>query len=69
MAVLAGGEPDSELMRLAGDAAGNPLYITELIAALTRSARVTLTGTGAAAVTAGSTPGSLSAAIADRLAS
>ena len=67
VAVLAGGEPDSELMRLADDAAGNPLYITELIAALTRSARVTITGTGAAAVTAGSTPGSLSAAIADRL--
>jgi DNA-binding CsgD family transcriptional regulator len=67
VAILAGGEPDSELMRLAGDAAGNPLYITELIAALTRSARVTITGTGAAAVTAGLTPGSLSAAIADRL--
>ena len=67
VAVLAGGEPDSELMRLADDAGGNPLYITELIAALTRSARVTITGTGAAAVTAGSTPGSLSAAIADRL--
>ena len=29
VAVLAGGEPDSELMRLADDAAGNPLYITD----------------------------------------
>ena len=35
-------------MRLADDAAGNPLYITELIAALTRSSRVTDTDTGVA---------------------
>jgi hypothetical protein len=46
VAALAGGEPDGELLRLADEAAGNPLYITELVAALTRSSGVTVTGTG-----------------------
>ena len=55
------------MLRLADGAAGNPLYVTELITALTRSSKVTITGTGAATLTAGSAPGSLSAAIADRL--
>src|SRR5580692_9249837 len=64
---LAGGVPDERLLRLAGDAAGNPLYITELVAALTRSSSVTITGAGDAELTNGSAPGSLSAAIADRL--
>jgi tetratricopeptide (TPR) repeat protein len=67
VAALAGGRPDGSLLRLAGGAAGNPLYVTELITALTRSAKVTITGTGVATLTAGSAPGSLSAAIADRL--
>ena len=39
VAALAGGRPDRELLRLADDAAGNPLYITELVSALTRSSR------------------------------
>jgi tetratricopeptide (TPR) repeat protein len=67
VADLAGGRPDGSLLRLAGGAVGNPLYVTELITALTRSSKVTITGTGVATLTAGSAPGSLSAAIADRL--
>src|SRR5690349_18614447 len=67
VAALAGGEPDSNLLRLAGGAAGNPLYLTELVAALARSSSVTITGAGAAELTNDSAPGSLSAAIADRL--
>jgi predicted ATPase len=67
VAALVGGRPDGELLRLADDAAGNPLYITELIAALTRSARVAVTAAGVATLAAGSAPSSLSAAIADRL--
>src|SRR5262249_5260612 len=43
---LAGGKPGDDLLRLAGGAAGNPLYITELVAALARSARLTVTGAG-----------------------
>jgi DNA-binding CsgD family transcriptional regulator len=67
VANLAGGEPDERLLRLAADAAGNPLYITELVAALTRSCSVTITNTGGAELTNDSAPSSLSAAIADRL--
>jgi tetratricopeptide (TPR) repeat protein len=67
VAALAGGRPDGSLLRLAEEAAGNPLYVTELITALTRSSKVTITGPGTATLTAGSAPGSLSAAIADRL--
>ena len=64
---LAGGKPGRKLLRLADGAAGNPLYITELVAALARSSRVTITGTGAAELTGDTAPSSLSAAIADRL--
>ncbi len=67
VAALAGGTPDEELLRLAGGAAGNPLYVTELVAALARSSRLTITGAGAAELTGGPAPSSLSAAIADRL--
>ena len=67
VAALAGGRPDDKLLRLASSAAGNPLYLTELIAALTRSSSVTITRAGKAKLTSGSAPGSLSAAIADRL--
>ena len=67
VAALAGGRPDGELLRLADDAAGNPLYITELVSALTRSSRVRITETGMTTIAAGSAPSSLSAAIADRL--
>jgi len=67
VAGLAGGEPDGNLLRLADGAAGNPLYLTELVAALARSSGLTVTETGAAELAGGSAPSSLSAAIADRL--
>jgi DNA-binding CsgD family transcriptional regulator len=67
VAALAGGEPGDELLRLADGAAGNPLYVTELVAALDRSSSLTVTEAGAAEVAGGSAPVSLSAAIADRL--
>ena len=67
VADLAGGRPDGNLLRLADGAAGNPLYLTELVAALTRSSGLTVTEAGAAMLAGGSAPSSLSAAIADRL--
>jgi DNA-binding CsgD family transcriptional regulator len=67
VAALAGGKPDGKLLRLADGAAGNPLYVTELVAALMRGSRVTVTSAGAAKLSNGSAPSSLSAAIADRL--
>ena len=81
VAVLAGGRPDGSLLRLAEGAAGNPLYLTELVAALMRGSNLTLTPAGTAALAdgtglagaepgsavPGSIPGSLSAVIADRL--
>jgi DNA-binding CsgD family transcriptional regulator/tetratricopeptide (TPR) repeat protein len=67
VAALAGGRPDGNLMELAEGAAGNPLYVTELVAALDRASRLTVTEAGAAELAGGSAPGSLSAAIADRL--
>ena len=67
VADLAGGKPDGDLLRLADGAAGNPLYLTELVAALARSSSLTVTETGAAKLAGGSAPSSLSAAIADRL--
>jgi DNA-binding CsgD family transcriptional regulator/tetratricopeptide (TPR) repeat protein len=63
---LAGGRPDESLLRLADGAAGNPLYVTELVAALIRGSRLSITEAGAATL-AGPAPDSLSAAIADRL--
>ena len=78
--MLAGGRPDGSLLRLAEGAAGNPLYLTELVAALMRGSNLTLTPAGTAALAdgtdlggqpgspgPGSIPGSLSAVIADRL--
>ena len=67
VAALAGGMPGEDLLRLADGAAGNPLYLTELVAALARSSSVAVTGAGTAELTSGSAPSSLSAAIADRL--
>ena len=62
-----GGKPDDKLLRLADGAAGNPLYVIELVDALARSSSVRVTGAGTAVLTNGSAPASLSAAIADRL--
>jgi DNA-binding CsgD family transcriptional regulator len=67
LAALAGGKPDDDLLRLADGAAGNPLYASELVAALDRGSGLTVTDTGTATLASGSAPGSLSAAIADRL--
>jgi DNA-binding CsgD family transcriptional regulator len=67
VAALAGGSPDDNLRRLADGAAGNPLYVTELVAALARSSSLTITNMGAAKLTSDEAPSSLSAAIADRL--
>jgi DNA-binding CsgD family transcriptional regulator/tetratricopeptide (TPR) repeat protein len=67
VAALAGGKPDGDLLDLAAGAAGNPLYLTELVAALIRGSRLTVTEAGVAELASGSAPGSLSAAIADRL--
>jgi tetratricopeptide (TPR) repeat protein/transcriptional regulator with XRE-family HTH domain len=67
VAALAGGRPDEKLLLLADGAAGNPLYLTELVAALARSSSVTVTGTGTAELTSASAPSSLAAAIADRV--
>jgi DNA-binding CsgD family transcriptional regulator len=67
VAALAGGKPDGKLLRLADGAAGNPLYVTEMVAALARGSSLTITETGDAQLASGSAPGSLSAAIADRL--
>jgi DNA-binding CsgD family transcriptional regulator len=67
IATLADGKPGDDLLQLADGAAGNPLYVTELVAALVRGSRVTITEAGAAHLTGGPAPGSLSAAIADRL--
>ena len=67
VAALAGGKPGDDLLRLAGGAAGNPLYVTELVAALARSSSLTITDTGAVKLANSSAPSSLSAAIADRL--
>src|SRR5271168_5208818 len=57
---LAGGRPDHNLLRLADGAAGNPLYLTELVAALARSSKLSVTEAGAAELTGGSAPSSLS---------
>jgi tetratricopeptide (TPR) repeat protein len=67
VAALVGGPPDAGLLRLAGDAAGNPLYITELVAALARSTHLVAADNGQVTVTEGPVPRSLAAAIADRL--
>ena len=64
---LAGGKPDDELMQLADGAAGNPLYLTELVDALARSSGLTISDAGAAELTSEHAPESLPAAIADRL--
>jgi DNA-binding CsgD family transcriptional regulator len=64
---LAGGRPDPGLLRLAAGAAGNPLYLTELFAALARSGGIAVTPSGTAQLAADSVPDSLPGAIADRL--
>ncbi|MBO0826075.1 MAG: AAA family ATPase, partial [Actinobacteria bacterium] len=66
---LSGGRPDDGLLRLAEGAAGNPLYLTELIATLVRGSSLTVTANGTATLVEAGGSGSapLSAVIADRL--
>jgi DNA-binding CsgD family transcriptional regulator len=66
VAGLAAGRPGPRLLQVAGDAAGNPLYVTELVAALDRGERLARTH-GTVEVTAGATPTTLTEAIGDRL--
>ncbi|GAA4462422.1 ATP-binding protein [Phytohabitans houttuyneae] len=61
-----GGRPGPRLLQLAGGAAGNPLYVTELVDALARGGALTMDD-GLVEATGTRTPGSLSAAIADRV--
>jgi ATP/maltotriose-dependent transcriptional regulator MalT len=67
VARLAGGKPDSNLMRAANGAAGNPLYLTELVSALARGDRLVVTSAGTVELSGDAGPNSLPAAIADRL--
>ncbi|HKN55360.1 MAG TPA: AAA family ATPase [Amycolatopsis sp.] len=71
VATLAGGKPGEELQRLADGAAGNPLYLTELIDALARGSYLVVDEAGIVELTGGplpkALPDSLPAAIADRL--
>src|SRR5580704_16887069 len=48
VAALAGGRPDGGLRRLAEGAAGNPLYVSEMVAARARSSGLRITDAGAA---------------------
>ena len=67
VAKLAGGKPGDRLAELADGAAGNPLYLTELLDALTRSSCLAVDDAGIAELTGGPIPDSLPEAIADRL--
>ncbi len=67
VAALARGKPGGNLRRLAEGAAGNPLYVTELVDAVARSSSLTITDAGAVELASGTAPSSLAAAIADRL--
>ncbi|HEX6352212.1 ATP-binding protein, partial [Actinophytocola sp.] len=64
---LSHGQPGKSLLRIAADAAGNPLYLTELVAALIRAERLAVSDGGEVEVANGPVPESLSSAIADRL--
>ena len=64
---LVGGVPGPRLLELAGGAAGNPLYLTELVDVLVRADALRHTDDMVEAEET-TTPGSLAAAITDRLA-
>ncbi|MEU7530535.1 AAA family ATPase [Saccharothrix sp. NPDC042600] len=51
VAALAGGAPDDRLVRLAGDAGGNPLFLVELVEALVRGGAIEVDATGTARLT------------------
>ena len=64
---LAGGSPSPELTELAKGAAGNPLYLTELVEALAREGGLDVTPDGVAKLSGDGAPRSLSSAIESRL--
>ena len=64
---LCGGEPDRRLLQLAAGAAGNPLYLTELLDALVRGGSLRTTKPGRIGVVRGAAPRTLTAAIQARL--
>jgi DNA-binding CsgD family transcriptional regulator/tetratricopeptide (TPR) repeat protein len=66
VAGLAGGRPGPQLCRLAEGAAGNPLYVTELVDALLRGGALGVVG-GVVEATAAPAPGTLTEAILGRL--
>jgi DNA-binding CsgD family transcriptional regulator len=68
VAELAGGTPGPRLARLTESAAGNPLYLTELVDALARAGTLAPADTGATVdATEQDAPASLAEAIGDRL--
>jgi tetratricopeptide (TPR) repeat protein len=67
VATAAGGPPDANLIRLAEGAAGNPLFLTELIEALRRDNALRITNAGTAELVGTGVPESLPAAIQKRL--
>ena len=74
VAALVGGAPDDALVAIAGDAAGNPLYLTELVEALRRGPGIAISAARVATLAAdpllaGPVPRSLAAAVASRLTS
>jgi DNA-binding CsgD family transcriptional regulator len=64
---LSDGQPGESLLRVAAEAAGNPLYLTELMATLARADRLETSRAGVVEVTGGPVPESLLSAIVDRL--
>jgi DNA-binding CsgD family transcriptional regulator len=64
---LSDGRPGESLLRVVAEAAGNPLYLTELVAALSRSDRLAVSESGLVEVTSGPVPQSLLSAIVNRL--
>jgi DNA-binding CsgD family transcriptional regulator/tetratricopeptide (TPR) repeat protein len=67
LARLTAGTPGADLVELADEAAGNPLYLTELVAALDRANQLTRTEAGTVEVAGDPVPDSLIGRITDRL--
>lgn len=67
LASLTGARPGVALARLADGAAGNPLYLTELVGALSRGSFLAETEPGTVDLVSDAAPRTLAAAIADRL--
>jgi DNA-binding CsgD family transcriptional regulator len=67
LTTISAGKPGKDLQRLAVEAGGNPLYLTELVESLARSGRLTVGQEGLVEVAGGPVPDSLLGAITDRL--